>query len=113
MDDVIIIEPVENIDESTWNEIKCRFLPPAHLLENPVTLNCGKSACLSCVLRIADDKMNLKCSYCNTTHNLGNNLTINTRLNNKIKNLLEKHQEELFKLAKKDLVDKYNQINSM
>ena len=106
----ILNESAEHIDESKWKEITCSFTDSEHFLENPVKLACNKNACLSCVLCLSDAKSNIKCKYCEEIHDLGNSITVNKELNERIKKILETQKKDICDFVKRKLNQKYELV---
>ena len=68
--------------------VLCKLNASYHIINDPRILECGHSACLSCILQLKDTDKNLKCNYCNSVHKISldtNKLTVNKNLQTFIK----------------------------
>jgi transcription elongation factor Elf1 len=68
--------------------VLCKLNTSYHIINDPRILDCGHSACLSCIIQLKDTDKNLKCNYCNSIHKIPldtNKLTVNKNLQTFIK----------------------------
>ena len=68
--------------------VLCKLNSSYHIINDPRILDCGHSACLSCIIQLKDSDKNLKCNYCNSIHKIPldtNKLTVNKNLQTFIK----------------------------
>ncbi len=79
--------------------IMCKLITPYHIINDPRLLDCGFSACYSCILACKDSDKNLKCIFCNNTHRIDTNkLQVNKNLHNFLKlNLKQNFNQNLMK----------------
>ena len=74
--------------------IECAVHDDNHLVEEPFSLSCGHSACKNCVKETKFDS--IICKKCNET-NVFNFENCKASLG--LKNLIEKHLDDMFKLT--------------
>ena len=66
----------------------CKLIAPYHVIQDPRLLECGNSACYSCIVTAKDTDKNLKCTMCNGVHKIPldqNKLLVNKNLQNFLK----------------------------
>ena len=52
-----------------YNLVRCEFnLDDTHIFNDPRSLPCGNSACLSCLEKVLDEEGHINCKLCNEIH---------------------------------------------
>jgi hypothetical protein len=59
-----------NSNTALLDLITCKLVAPFHVVNDPRMLDCGSSACFSCIMSSKDSERNLKCPYCNKIHTI-------------------------------------------
>jgi uncharacterized C2H2 Zn-finger protein len=67
--------------------ITCKFASPTHSYVDPRLLECGASACYSCIVTHKDPDKNVKCPFCQGVHKITHDskLIVNKSLQNFLK----------------------------
>jgi hypothetical protein len=66
------IKMTDSSNEFTiYNLVRCEFNPDDnHIFNDPRSLPCGNSACLSCLEHALDEEGQINCKLCNEIHNV-------------------------------------------